>query len=359
VTQGVRFGLVGCGRIGSTADDRARKWATADLWLPYSHGGAIAATAGAILAAVCDGDPAAAADAQRRHGARASYVDYDAMLAAESLDVLAIATRTGARSSIIQAAVRRGIRGLYCEKPLSNTLEEADALAELIEQRGVGFIYGTKRRFMPTFHQVRARIRAGEIGAVTTIMVRYGFGSLLWSLPHAVDMASFFADDLPVERVQADLSLDPSCVNGVVIDADPLLNSATIRFAGGVRAILLAGEGSDIQIIGRDGLVTIEADGYRIRWRKRLRDGSDIDWLLDESTDPPAPTSSGTQCSIAALVHFVSAGIHPGYDIRRALSNQEILFAMMESQLDGGRAVDFPLQRRGLTITGRTGNLYA
>ncbi len=358
VSDPVRFGVVGCGRIGSTGDDRAREWPTADLWLPYSHCSAIAATPGAALAAVCDLDPLAAAEAARRHGPAACYHDIDAMLAAESLDALAIATRTRERGAIIRRALQSGVRGLYCEKPLSNSLEEADELAELIERRGVAFVYGTKRRFMPAFQAVHARIRAGEIGAVTTITVRFGFGSLLWSLPHAVDAAMLFADDARVERVQADLALDRGDLRGSVVDADPVLGSATIRFAGGVHAILLAGEGSDVQIIGRDGLATIDADGYRVRWRKR-RPSRDFGWLLEESMDPAPAASSGTQRSIASLVRFVRDGIVPDYDIRKALCNQEILFAMMESELGDGRAIGFPLPRRGLVITGRTGSLYA
>jgi predicted dehydrogenase len=358
VSAPVRFGVVGCGRIGSTGDDRAREWPTADLWLPYSHCSAIAATPNALLAAVCDRDPPAAAEAARRHGATACYERLDAMLAAESLDVLAIATRTHERGAIIRQALESGVRGLYCEKPLSNSLEEADELAQLIERRGVAFLYGTKRRFMPAFLAARARIRAGEIGAVTTITVRFGFGSLLWSLPHAVDAAMLFADDARVERVQADLAIDRADVRGSRIDADPVLRSATIRFEGGVHAVLLAGEGSDVQVIGRDGLATIDADGYRVRWRKR-RAGGDFGWLLEESTDPAPAASSGTQESIASLVRFVREGIVPDYDIRKALCNQEILFAMMESELSDGRAIGFPVPRRGLIITGRTGSLYA
>lgn len=354
----MRFGVVGCGRIGSTGDDRAREWPTAHLWLPYSHCSAITATAGASLAAVCDVDPAAVADASRRHTPDACYSDIEAMLSTESIDVLTIATRTRERGAVIRRALQAGVRGLYCEKPLSNSLEEADALTDLIERHRVAFVYGTKRRFMPTFHTVRERIRAGEIGEVTTITVRFGSGSLLWSSPHAVDVAMFFANDAPIERVQADLSMDHSDLRDSVVDADPVLQCATIHFDGGVRAILLAGEGYDVQIIGRDGLVTMDADGYRVRWRKRLR-GGDFGWLLDESIDPPAPASSGTQHSIANLVRSVRDGIHPDYDIRKALRNQEILFAMMESQLADGKAVRFPVQRRGLIISGRTGSLYA
>lgn len=355
----VRFGLVGCGRIGSTADERVRTWAVADLWLPYSHGSAIAATPGATLAATCDVDKEAASAAMVRHGASAAYSDFEEMLETEQLDALSIATRTPGRVDLIRAALSHGIKGLYCEKPLSNTLEEADELAAKIDAAGIPFIYGTKRRFMPLYHRVRGRLEVGEIGEITSISVRFGFGPLLWSLPHAADIAAFFAGDSPVESVTAELQIDPAAVSGDRVDADPSLHSAVIRFANGIRAVLLPGEGMDVQVVGREGLVTIEADGATIRWRRRLADGSDIGWLLDETVDPRDPPSSGTQLGMAALVSAIRDGTDPGYGIRHALASQEVLFAMVESHLAGGAPISFPLRRRGLTITGRSGTLYA
>jgi predicted dehydrogenase len=354
----VRFGLVGCGRIGATADDRVQKWPNRHFWLPYSHGGAISAAPGALFAAVCDSDAVAAAAAGRRFGVAKIYSDYEEMLERESLDALAIATRTKERGAILRAAVAHGVRGFYCEKALATSLEETDALTDLIEKSGAAFVYGTKRRFMRVFHQVRDRVRAGEIGDITGIMVRYGYGSLLWSLPHAVDMACFLADDQPVDRVQADLTVDAAKISGLVIDDDPVMNVANIVFANGIRAVLQAGEGCDTEIIGRKGLAIIESDGNKIRWRGHLKDGSDIDWLLEETVESALP-DSGTLHSIAALIDAMSKTAEPQYSIRHAQRNQEILFALVESQLADGRMIKLPLARRGLIITGRTGSFYA
>ncbi|HZO51228.1 MAG TPA: Gfo/Idh/MocA family oxidoreductase, partial [Bryobacteraceae bacterium] len=283
---GLRFGLVGCGRIGATADDRVNSWAVADLWLPYSHASAITATEGAELVAVCDVDSAAAEAARIRHGARASYTDLEAMLASEDLDVLAIATRARHRGEIIRTAIRHGIRGLYCEKPLTNSLEDADELVSAVERAGVAFVYGTKRRFMPVYRRVRDRIAAGELGQATNIIIRFGYGTLLWSLPHAVDIAQFLAGDAAAETIQADLSLVREDVNAAIVDCDPGLNMASIRFSNGIRAILVPGYGMDVQVAGPLGLVSIEADGANVRWRRALSDGSDIGWLLEERVDP-------------------------------------------------------------------------
>lgn len=355
----IRFGLVGCGRIGATADQAVQKWAVADHWLPYSHAAAIVAARGSALAAVCDVDPAAVATAQHDYDVPAGYVDYAEMFKTEQLDAVAIATRTSQRPGIIHAALNSGVKAIYCEKPLSNTLEIADDIARAANDAGAVFLYGTKRRFMPSFEGVRRRIDDGEIGEVVSIAIRLGFGSLFWTYPHAVDLALFFAQDARVISVQADLDFDEASVRGLEIDADPRIRSALIKFDNGVVAAILPGGGMDTEIVGRDGVVRIEGDGNAIRWRRRRNDSSDLGWLLDESVDCRAEASSGTQRSIEAIVDAISNGRNPRYTVDEAVRNHEVLFGMVESHLGGGYPVTVPLARRGLVITGRTGTLYA
>ncbi len=355
----IRFGLVGCGRIGSSADESAATWAVADLWLPYSHAGAIKVTDQARLVAVCDIDERAVADAKRRHGVLFGYRDFRCMLEEQQLDAVAIATRTSQRKAIILAALEHKVRGLYCEKPLSNSLEDADEIAAAVNAAGAYFIYGTKRRYMPTYARVRLAISEGGIGIPESTVIWMGFGSLLWTYPHAVDLASYFAFDAEVESVQADLGLAHSGSDVHLVDADPTIRSATIRFRNGMTSIILPGGGMDVEIIGRGGLVRVEGDGYQVRWRRRREDGRDLGWLLHESIEDRGIPSSGTQRSIEALVKAIATGAHPGYSVDDAVRNQEVLFAMVESHLRGGIRIPMPLTRRGLTITGRTGDLFA
>jgi predicted dehydrogenase len=331
MSEPLRFGLVGCGRIGATADERVKSWPMAGVWLPYSHAGAVVATPGAALVAVCDVDGTAARAAAALHGAPAAYTDAAEMLTRERLDVLCIATRTRERGPLIESALAHGVRALYCEKPLSNTLEDADRLAAAVREKGVCFVYGTKRRYMPVYHRVRERVRAGEIGELVSIVVKSGVAPLLWNHPHSVDIATFFAGDAPAESVQADLDLGESQIEGDTLDGDPPIRMAQIRFSGGVGATIVAADSGDVELHGRAGSLCVRADGAEVRVR-RPASGVDLGWLLDESAERVAED---------------------------AVRNQEILFAMAESELGGGRRVALPLPRRGLRITGRSGHLYA
>lgn len=358
MTAAIRFGLIGCGRIGAKSEEAIRAWPVADQWLPYTHASAIMATPGAELACICDINAKAAEQAALHHGVGALYTDFREMLAHERLDAVAIATRTSERPVVIELALAHGVRGFYCEKPLSNTLEDTDALARALANAGAVFVYGTKRRFMPAYQGVCERVK--ELGGLATVAVQYVRGPLFWTQPHGVDMASFFANDASIEYVQADLDLDPADVHGIVIDADPALRFAHIRYTNGVSAFLVPASGQDVTLSGPWGMAQLQADGYRTRWRHFRDDGSDAGWLLDEITEPSRSVpASGTQRSIAALVRALTDGIDPGYSIAHAVRNQEVLFAMVESHLAGSARVQFPLVRRGLRITGRTGQQLA
>lgn len=331
----------------------------APWWLPLSHASAIVATKDAELTALCDVNEAAASAAMRRYQLASYYLDYRQMLEREQLQAVAIATRTPERKAIIEACVANNIRAIYCEKPLCNSLEESDELARLIEAQGIHFIYGTRRRYMSAYRQVRERVRAGEIGELTTIVVRFGLSPLLWGHPHSVDIASFFARDADVEYVQADLELDASLVSGSVIDGDPLIRMGYVKFTNGIVAHIVASDSNDVELAGTQGTVCIRSDGVASHWRNRLPDGSDKGWLLSERVVPASRTGTGTINSIEALVRAVKEGKNPGYDIRLAVRNQEVLFGFVYSHLEGGAKVPFPLERRKMRITGRGGSHFA
>jgi predicted dehydrogenase len=346
--------------MGATADEKAARWAIAPLWLPLAHASAITAAEGTELVAVCDVRETAARQTMERYGARAYYTDYREMLARESLDAVAIATRTPERKAVIEACTQAGIRALFCEKPLCRTLEDADELVALLRKHSVAFVYGTRRRFMPVYGRVQREIAGGRIGNIHTIVIRFGRSPLLWTHPHTVDIASFFAGDASPESVQADLDLDPEAVSATEIDADPLVRSATIRFANGISAHLVSSESFDVEIAGSEGMVTIESDGAAVVWRTRLPSpvpAFDPGHLLHHERIENQDVDSGTAVSIRALLGAMR-GDGTLYPPELTIRNLEMLFAMVESHLADGARVRWPIARRGLRVTGRLGELF-
>ncbi len=358
---GFRFAVIGCGHIGATADDRAAGWAEAAWWLPLSHASAIVATEGAELVAVCDVNEAAARAAGTRYGAPGVYTDFRALLARERIDAVSVATRTPERRAVLEACIDAGVKAIFCEKPLCQSLEAADELCARLHAHGIHFIYGTRRRFMPIYRQARTEIAAGRIGEVRTVLVRFGKAPLLWTVPHSVDMASFFAGDVEVEFAQAELEFDPALITPDCIDADPMVTAGYLGFRNGVRAHLLASDSFDVEIIGSTGAVTVLANGQALEWQERRQTATgrvDVGSWRERRREENQTRLSGTVVSIQTLVRAMRGEPVEDCDPSAAVRNQEMLFGMVYSHLEEGRRIPFPPARRGLVITGRVGNLY-
>lgn len=349
----LNFGLIGCGRIGALGDQRLKELPNSQLWIPYAHASAIK-KAGGQLQALCDSDFQAAKWAGNEFSVSKIYGDYRQMLNIETLDAVAIATRTNVRPDIIYYALEKGIKGMYCEKPLYTTLEKCDEASEAIRKKGTFFFYGPQRRYMPGFTGVYKHVADGKIGKLREINIRWAAGALLWRHPHSVDLACYLAADAEVGSVSANLEMDLNSVKGNLIDCDPMIKSACIEFKNGIRANILVDVANIVELIGDEGRILIEQDSLKSTLCVRGATGSS-----SKTTDISVPPhESGTVVTIQSLIAAINHEKNPEYTIANAICNQEILFGWLESGLNHGKSVQFPLQRKGFEVTGRTGEKF-
>ena len=149
MTNQYRACLVGCGRMGATIDDEMEGRPERFLWIPYSHAAAAVACDRTDLVAVSDVITEKAETARQRYGAQNAYADYREMIEKEQPDIVCVATRPPQRAEVAIFAAENGVKGIYAEKPLCCSMEEADAMVDTVERNGTKFNYGTQRRFMP------------------------------------------------------------------------------------------------------------------------------------------------------------------------------------------------------------------
>ena len=114
---------------------------------------------------------------QERYNVPEGYTDYREMILKEKPDIVSIATRPATHAEITVFAAENGVKGIYCEKPLCCSMEEADAMLEACEKHGVKFNYGTQRRYMPIFQKMRELIDQGELGEIQAVIGHVGVGS--------------------------------------------------------------------------------------------------------------------------------------------------------------------------------------
>jgi myo-inositol 2-dehydrogenase/D-chiro-inositol 1-dehydrogenase len=76
-----------------------------------------------------------------------------------------IGTPTDTHYDLIHGAAKNG-KAIFCEKPIDMSVDRIRACIDAVDAAGVPFLTGFNRRFDPNFAALRARIAAGDIGAV-------------------------------------------------------------------------------------------------------------------------------------------------------------------------------------------------
>lgn len=336
--------LIGCGRMGATIDDEVA--GRPHSYIPYSHAAGHTAADRVELVAAADIDGAQLAAARDRYGIPRGYSDYREMIDAESPDIVSIATRPGPHLEMVRAAAEGGVPAIYCEKPLCQSMAEADELVSICQSEGVIFNLGVNRRFIPLYRTVRDRIADGAIGEVRAITGHVGGGSTLWSHSHFADLLLFLAGDPEVEWVQAEAACDADDLEGNRLRTDPALSMGYVRFATGVRGYLTRGSGTEFEIDGTDGKIRTTNNGLDAAMR--VPEG---DWnLLEETSFPTPEPRSGTLGCIEELVAALDGDADTSAPIEVAAAGHELCLGWLQSQLAEGKRIELPLEDRSFSV---------
>ncbi|MDT0444479.1 Gfo/Idh/MocA family protein [Streptomyces johnsoniae] len=128
-----------------------------------------------VLAAVCGRDRAAVSAAADRLGWAAAETDWRALIARDDVSLVDICTPGDSHAEIAIAALEAG-KHVLCEKPLANTVAEAEAMTEAAQaarERGQLAMVGFNYRRVPALALARRLIAEGRIGTLRHVRVSY------------------------------------------------------------------------------------------------------------------------------------------------------------------------------------------
>ncbi|MFG7944686.1 Gfo/Idh/MocA family protein [Streptomyces cacaoi] len=128
-----------------------------------------------VMSAVCGRDPGAVRAAAGRLGWAAAETDWRALLARDDVHLVDVCTPGDSHAEIAVAALEAG-KHVLCEKPLANTVAEAEAMAaaaHAARARGQVAMVGFNYRRTPALALARAMIAAGRAGTVRHVRVQY------------------------------------------------------------------------------------------------------------------------------------------------------------------------------------------
>jgi predicted dehydrogenase len=127
------------------------------------------------LAAVCGRDEKAARAMAGRFGWAAVETDWRALIAREDVDLIDISAPGDLHAPVAIAALAAG-KHVLCEKPLANTLAEAEAMnaaADAAYARGARAMTGFNYRRVPALALARRLVADGRLGALRHLRAVY------------------------------------------------------------------------------------------------------------------------------------------------------------------------------------------
>ena len=132
-----------------------------------------------LVAGALSSDPQRSLAAGREIGLPAdrSYANGAALLAGEATradgaDVIAIMTPNDSHFSLAMDALSRGF-DVICDKPMTNTLQEAEALHRQVQASGLVFCLTHNYTGYPMVRQARAMVDDGQLGVIRMVQVEY------------------------------------------------------------------------------------------------------------------------------------------------------------------------------------------
>ncbi len=126
------------------------------------------------IVAVCDVDRNVRDQAKAAFGSTAnSFEDYRDLLARKDVDVVTIGTPDHWHTKMVIDACRAG-KDVYCEKPLTLTIDEGKRLAKVVQETGRIVQVGSWQRSDERFRLAVELVRAGRLGKLQKVEIVLG-----------------------------------------------------------------------------------------------------------------------------------------------------------------------------------------
>jgi len=173
---------------------------------------------------ICGRTPAAVRAAAREYGWDEAATDWQEVVARKDIDIVDVSTPGDSHMEIAIAAARAG-KAVFCEKPLANTVRDAERMLAAVEKAGVVHMICHNYRRAPAVMLARQLIAEGQLGPIRHYRGTYlqdwitdpnfplvwrldkkkaGSGALGDIAAHSIDLARFLVGE--ISEVAADLA---------------------------------------------------------------------------------------------------------------------------------------------------------
>ncbi|MEO8616599.1 MAG: Gfo/Idh/MocA family oxidoreductase [Luteolibacter sp.] len=345
----MKFGIIGTGSISGI------------------HAKAIAAMDGSTLHSVFNHRLESAEGLAAEYGVKA-FSDIDEFLADPDLEIVSIATPSGAHFDPAVAALKAG-KHVICEKPLEITTARVDEMITVAAATGKTLAAILNRRFHPAmgaFKQACEQARFGKLTSASCYIKWFrdqayydsadwrgtwaldGGGALMNQGIHSIDALLYLAG--PVKSVQA----NTACLAHERIEVEDTA-IAMLEFENGARGVIegstcnwsSSGHPARIQLCGTEGSVFLADESFEV-WDFKNPTPHDAEIhknLMRESeaglgaNDPKAIKFLQHQRNFEEVVSAIREGRKPTTSSQEARKSVALIEAIYQSASAGGTLV--------------------
>lgn len=347
-TKKVGIGVIGAGTISQ------------------AHLGAYALRHDVDRVCIADQVPERAASRAAEFGFRESTGSVDELLARDDIDAVSICTWNNSHAEIAIKALEAG-KHVLCEKPLSKSVAEAEAVAEAVERTGRHLQVGYVRRFGRNAQVARRFVESGDLGdiyyAKASIIRRVGNpggwfadiersggGPLIDIGVHCIDLAWWVMGRPDIKAITADTFNrlgNRGNVDNIgrykAADYDPSFNTvedlatAYLRFDGG--AVMMVDVSFSLHAVEDSMSVSIHGDkgGAEIEPTLRLAlEKHDTVLKVEPQIDEPSfDFITGFAKEIGYFVDLVKGDVEPVSPVSDGVTMMKILRGVYEAAQTG------------------------
>jgi len=130
----------------------------------------LAAMGGENVVALCDTDKNRLTGAGQRHPNADQYTDYRKLIDRNDIDAVVIATPDHQHAPATVRALRSG-KHVYCEKPLTHTVEEARVITQLTKKMKLATQMGTQNHEHPGYLRLVELLETKAVGQVSEVHI--------------------------------------------------------------------------------------------------------------------------------------------------------------------------------------------
>lgn len=233
---------------------------------------------GASVTAVAARDKDRAEAYAKAHGIPTAYGSYQELFDDPNVDIVYIASKTWTHHRHMMMAIAAG-KHVLCEKPFTDTAEQAKEVYAAAEKAGVVCWEGMWLRFFPAVEHARAAMERGDIGDMQVVQADYP--DRVYALNPAI--TGFGAKEMPVIVAAGRVSRGQPYANDVPSAHGAIPSAAVLQYSEqkGI-AVITFPSGRFIEethYIGTKGRITIETPSHHptaltIRTGRPLRIGT-------------------------------------------------------------------------------------